>query len=404
MSTPLFSIVIPTYNRGDLVRYAIQSVLKQTFGDFEIVVSDNCSTDDTPEVVTGFTDPRLRYVRPPRHLVIADNWEFARSKATGKLILMLGDDDALVTTALERFAAESSDHNADFLFCRIAEYRDLGFPGPARNTLRCPPFSGSSRIIDVDEFLRPLFSFRSKFSMHPSAFVFAQTIVDRVVSRCGRFFQTNGVEYCAWPLAAVFANTILYIDAPLCICGRTGKSGGSYLRLGNPGKKLIQEFIADFEQKHEHAPLANFTYINLWAEGVLTAKARLPREFAEYEFDEAQYLRSTMMELVDRKSMGVDVRREIKKLLSYSEKYPLLMKELTLEASGKKTLWGRTRSTIGDLGARGLRDRIRNYQQNRKVKRGEVRSGFAVSGADFGFYDILECAEFLRRVVVPAPA
>ena len=93
---PFFSIVIPTYNRSRLVTYAIDSVLKQTFGDFEIVVCDNGSADDTPDVVRRITDPRVRYVRTPRHMVIADNWEFARSHARGRMVLMLSDDDALV--------------------------------------------------------------------------------------------------------------------------------------------------------------------------------------------------------------------------------------------------------------------------------------------------------------------
>ena len=96
MAHPRFSIVIPTYNREDLVGYTIQSVLKQTFGDFEIIVCDNCSTDDTAKVVRQHNDARVKYVKPPRHMVIADNWEFARSHASGDLIIMLGDDDALL--------------------------------------------------------------------------------------------------------------------------------------------------------------------------------------------------------------------------------------------------------------------------------------------------------------------
>ncbi len=54
MTSPLFSIVIPTYNRSDLVQGAVRSVLGQTFDDFEVVVSDNCSQDDTREVIEAF--------------------------------------------------------------------------------------------------------------------------------------------------------------------------------------------------------------------------------------------------------------------------------------------------------------------------------------------------------------
>jgi glycosyltransferase involved in cell wall biosynthesis len=193
MPQPRFSIVIPTYNREDLVGHTIKSVLNQTFGDFEIIMCDNCSTDEAAKVVQRYSDARVKYVKTPRHMVIADNWEFARSHASGDLIIMLGDDDALLASALERFAEAATRHDADFLFCRTVEYRDLGFPGIGRNTLDCPTFAGSSRKISVEEFLKPLFSCRIVFDMHPSSFFFGRALGNGVAKRCGRFFQTNGV-------------------------------------------------------------------------------------------------------------------------------------------------------------------------------------------------------------------
>ena len=105
MKEPYFSIVIPTFNRSELFPYAVRSVLNQTFNDFEIVLSDNCSGDDTPQVARQFTDARFKYVQTPRHYTIADAWEFARSQARGTLVIMLADDDTLVDTTLERFYA-----------------------------------------------------------------------------------------------------------------------------------------------------------------------------------------------------------------------------------------------------------------------------------------------------------
>jgi len=61
--TPAVSVVIPTYNRAHLVGRAIRSVLNQTYQDFEIIVVDDGSTDNTEEVVKSFNDPRIRYIR-----------------------------------------------------------------------------------------------------------------------------------------------------------------------------------------------------------------------------------------------------------------------------------------------------------------------------------------------------
>ena len=168
--------------------------------------------------------------------MIADSWEFARSQARGTLVMMLSDDDALVPNALARFAEEHRRHAADFLFCNLAEYRDRSFLGPQQNTVSCRPFSGAVRVVSTDEFVRPLFAFRPKFDMHPSAFMFAASVADRVVQRSGRFFRTNGVEYFAWPLAAVFSSSIVYIDLPLVILGRTAKSWGSTSSSRTPAR------------------------------------------------------------------------------------------------------------------------------------------------------------------------
>jgi glycosyltransferase involved in cell wall biosynthesis len=410
MTTPAFSIVIPTFDRSDLFPYAVKSILRQSFRDFEIIVSDNCSEDDTAEVARQFTDPRVRYVRTPRHFVIADAWEFARRHATGRLIMMLSDDDALLGGALARFHEESQRYDADFLFCRPATYRDSSFLGTERNSVHCPAFTGMSRLVDVDEFIRPLFLFRHKFDMHPSAFMFAKEIADTVERRTGRFFWTNGVEYSAWPIAATFTKCIAYIDVPLVILGRTAKSWGTNIALCNPGKERIKAFIDDVDHRRNHAPLSNFTMCNLIAEGMLTAKDLFPDKFEMYEFDEAHYLRRTMAELRQRERIGVDVSAEIEELLRYAAKYPSLMEEFTAKEPRKENHVGQQllSSVASKMGARTLQHWLERRRRARKIRNGNVCCGFQASGGDFGFDNILDCAGFLTRILngplVDAPA
>lgn len=60
---PTVSVLISTFNRSRLLRRAIRSVLMQDYRDFELVIIDDCSTDDTPHVIASFDDPRIRYIR-----------------------------------------------------------------------------------------------------------------------------------------------------------------------------------------------------------------------------------------------------------------------------------------------------------------------------------------------------
>lgn len=62
MSHPFFSIIIPTYNRAHTIRRPINSILAQTFTDWELIIVDDGSTDDTQEIVESYKDPRIRYV------------------------------------------------------------------------------------------------------------------------------------------------------------------------------------------------------------------------------------------------------------------------------------------------------------------------------------------------------
>ena len=81
LSSPVFSIVIPTYNRAHLISKTIESVLHQSFEDFEVLVIDDGSSDNTEEVVSSYSDRRLHYLRKENgERGAARNFGFARSK------------------------------------------------------------------------------------------------------------------------------------------------------------------------------------------------------------------------------------------------------------------------------------------------------------------------------------
>jgi hypothetical protein len=197
------------------------------------------------------------------------------------------------------------------------------------------------------------------------------------------------------------------IDAPLIIAGRTGKSWGSNMVLGNPGQRKIDDHIADVDSHYRYAPLKNFLPSNHLTEGVLTAKHLMPEEFEPYELNQRSYLERTFWDLHDRRALGVDVSRDFADLLAYADKCPSLVRDLPLRATPN-----RLRRTIGNLGLRRaraflrdrmrartfLRDRMRTRRDARKLRSGQ--SGhMQIFGHDFGFSNILEAADFLSGVL-----
>jgi len=99
---PKVSVIIPTYNRARSVSSAIQSVLDQTFEDFEIIVVDDGSTDNTKEVIKSFKDKKIHYLRHIKNKgsQAARNTGIKHSK--GKFIAFLDDDDMWLPQKLER--------------------------------------------------------------------------------------------------------------------------------------------------------------------------------------------------------------------------------------------------------------------------------------------------------------
>jgi len=103
---PRVTVFIPTYNRAKLLPNSIRSVLGQTFDDLRLLISDNASEDGTPEVVASFDDPRIEYVRQPENLGLLGNQNWFLAQVETDFGLILGDDDLLYPTLLERTVAE----------------------------------------------------------------------------------------------------------------------------------------------------------------------------------------------------------------------------------------------------------------------------------------------------------
>lgn len=99
---PLVTIAIPTFNRAPLLADCVRSALSQTYSNFEIVVSDNASTDETQAVLSSFHDPRLRVVRQPQNIGLMPNWNACLAEARGAFIVFVADDDRIAPWMLDR--------------------------------------------------------------------------------------------------------------------------------------------------------------------------------------------------------------------------------------------------------------------------------------------------------------
>ena len=113
-AVPRLSVGLPVYNGANYLAESIEALLGQTYGDFELIISDNASTDSTPDICQHYAqqDSRIRYFRQPRNVGLAPNHNFAVEQARGELFKWASNDDLYARDLLERCVG-ALDENPD---------------------------------------------------------------------------------------------------------------------------------------------------------------------------------------------------------------------------------------------------------------------------------------------------
>lgn len=111
-SSPRLSIGLPVYNGVDFLAASLDALLGQTYQDFELIISDNASTDGTSELCQSYAvrDPRVRVVRQPRNIGAAPNHDAVLQEATGELFKWVSADDLYAHDLLERCVGLLDEH------------------------------------------------------------------------------------------------------------------------------------------------------------------------------------------------------------------------------------------------------------------------------------------------------
>ncbi|RJP83252.1 MAG: glycosyltransferase family 2 protein [Desulfobacteraceae bacterium] len=115
---PLVSIGMPTFNRADgYLKEAIQCAVNQTYPNLEIIISDNCSADNTAELVAGFSDPRIQYHQQTSNIGAINNYNYILKQSKGEYFLMLHSDDTIDSDHIESCIRALGDKSEVGIIC-----------------------------------------------------------------------------------------------------------------------------------------------------------------------------------------------------------------------------------------------------------------------------------------------
>jgi len=232
----LFSVLLPTYNRLEYLKYAIETVRRQDYPNWEIVVSDNCSVDDISGYVQALADPRIKYFRTDTFVPVTENWNNALAHSSGDYVVMLGDDDGLLPgyfstllQSFERFPAPDFVYVSAYFFAYPGVLPDTpqGFLRRDKNLVLTelePLWLDRGRARDIAmgylDFRMPIAS-NMQFSL-----ISRRKIAEMSVD--GPFFRSPYPDFYATPLLFLLSPRILIFPVPMVVIGITPKSYGFY--------------------------------------------------------------------------------------------------------------------------------------------------------------------------------
>jgi hypothetical protein len=315
------SILIPTRERLHYLRLAVESVRRQSSPDWEIVIADNASTEDIAGYVASLDDPRVVYVRSDDPLPVTANWNAAIDASTGDMVIMLGDDDALMPGYLD-VIAEHAGH-ADLVYSGAHKFvypdvepehprgyaQHYGYAEFLRDATGPRPVTHDTAL----ELVRDAVGFRLRFGFNMQFATLSRRLVD-ALRVYGPVFQSPFPDYYAMCAALLEAETVVGDPRPLVAIGVTPKSYGFYHanRREDEGMTFLDPSLRDAVPSRLAAELLPGTKINtgwLLAMDVLCANLGA-RHGLELDVERYRFVQATTV-LRDRYLLKADNARDL---------------------------------------------------------------------------------------------
>ena len=232
---PLISVCIPAYNNAKVIKNTIDSIINQTYDNWELIISDDCSKDNTVEVVKSYNDPRIRIIEHKANLGMARNFNFVIGEAKGEYIKLICGDDTIDPDCLEKQIDVFTSGKYPSVVLVISNRRLIDNTGKVIMTRKFPFKKGfvSSKIAI---FLNILFGTNVIGEPHVGL------MSKKTFSLAGNFEDTN--PYCVdldfWFKVLLVGD--MYVIPETLASFRISK-GSSTTKIKNSHAKLFREFM-----------------------------------------------------------------------------------------------------------------------------------------------------------------
>lgn len=285
---PLLSLIIPTRERARTLPFTLTTALEQVSTDFEVIVSDNASTDNTRAVVEGIDDARLRYFNTGKRLSMCGNYEFALEKACGKYVVIIGDDDAVIPGALDYLLSCLRATPEPTIHMWPLHIYDWPVDGRPAQVAYLAPIQSQSEL-DLKAKARLVNKLGAwKYYELPSPYHSAipKYILDSIRERTGRVFHSTQPDVFTAMAIPVFADRAVNLGRTITLNGRSAQSNGLGF-VKRSALSNIERFIQEYGDYKFYPTLFDGVSApaNMIPDAVLLAHDMFPELYGDVTFD-----------------------------------------------------------------------------------------------------------------------
>ena len=234
--SPYVSVGIPTYRGAAHLAETIESVLAQNFTDFELLIIDDNSPDETDNVVASFNDPRIRYLKNPHNLGPQGNWNRCLEEARGRYFKLLPQDDLIYPDTLQR-QVEILEHDKAQNIALVFGARNItGTSGQVITKRGCP--RTREGMVNGAELVRRCVRFGTNLIGEPGSVLMRKTLADQVGAFDGSLGYIIDLDY--WVRLLAHGNAY-YLEHP--VSSFRVSSGSWSVAIGSQQSNEYRSFL-----------------------------------------------------------------------------------------------------------------------------------------------------------------
>lgn len=366
---PKFTVIIPQKDRAEYLIHTLRTCMLQDYPNFEVIVGDDCSEDNSVEMVRELQrkDPRIKLLAHENHVGMRDNFELALDQVQEGYVMALGGDDGLAPNAIWRMYEIIKETGVELLTWSQAQFKypmregETGFFTVPRRSFRGVKMVKSSDYLN--KIARSMNYMTDDCPMFYVKGVASTKLVEKVKQRTpdGKFYYCPTPDGYSGVVLAGEVEEFAYTKEPLSLAGDSPKSQGRvYHRSDEKSRKEAQQFFDDNARRTMHKDLASQPYsplITLMTADYLLTARDLPGWPGKFDMFTPEHLVRTTFNFLSRNRFETDtLKREI-----------LILREIAIQHNLLDLFNGLMESTT------------------RKITKEITADGFFVTSNIFGF-------------------